>query len=127
MSTHDLVTRDPETGALRLRGQTDDSGHVHVDLVEIEAVLRAHEQITDAVVFGVDPIEAHVASTADLDEAELSAWCRRFLGNDTPARYHVVRELPHTANGKVLRNRAWLHAHRVTPPRTAWDDAGCRS
>lgn len=82
MSTHDLVTRDPETGVLRLRGRADDSGHAHVDLVEIEAVLRAHEQITDAVVLGVDPIEAHVASATDLDEAKLSAWCRRLWSVD---------------------------------------------
>lgn len=118
MSTHDLVTRDPETGALRLRGRGDD-GPAHVDLLEIEAVLCAHEQITEAVVLGVDPLEAHVASVADLDEAKLSAWCRRFLGDGSPTRYHVVRELPHTANGKVLRNRTWLHEHKGTPPRIA--------
>jgi 3-hydroxy-4-methylanthranilate adenylyltransferase len=119
ISTHDLVTRDPETGVLRLRGRADNSGHVHADLVEIEAVLCAHEQITDAVALGIDPIEAHVASATDLDEAKLNAWCRRFLGNDTPARYHVVQELPYTANEKVLRNRTWLHEHRTTPQRTA--------
>lgn len=118
MSTHDLMTRDPETGALRLRGRVDDHGHGHVDLVQIEAVLRAHEQVTEAVVLGIDPIEAHVASAVDLDEAKLSAWCRRFLGDGTPARYHVVRELPRTANGKILRNRARLHEHRATPQRT---------
>lgn len=56
MSTHDLVSRDPATGALRLRGRVDDTGH-------------------------------------DL--------------------------LPHTANGKVLHNRARLPAHRHTPQRTA--------
>jgi acyl-coenzyme A synthetase/AMP-(fatty) acid ligase len=116
MSTYDLVTRDPETGALRLRGRGDD-GPAHIDLLEIEAVLRAHEQITEAVVLGVDPIEAHVASAADLDEAKLSAWCRRFLGDGSPSRYHVVRKLPHTANGKILRNRAWLHERGDTPQR----------
>lgn len=120
MSTHDLVTRDPETGALRLRGRAVDTGHVHVDLLEIEAVLCAHEHVADAVVLGVDPIEAHVASPADLDQAELRAWCRQFLGDAVaPARYHIVRELPRTANGKVIRNRAQLHAHSGSPQRTA--------
>jgi acyl-coenzyme A synthetase/AMP-(fatty) acid ligase len=117
MSTHDLVTRDAETGALRLRGRLDDDGHAHVDLLEIEAVVRAHEQVTDAVVLGVDPIEALVASATDLDHTELSAWCRRFLGDGSPVRYHVVRELPRTANGKILRNRASLHEHRTVPRR----------
>ncbi len=60
--THDLATRDSETGALRLRGRVDHHGHAHVDLLEIEAVLRAHEHVTEAVVLGVDPTEAHVAS-----------------------------------------------------------------
>jgi 3-hydroxy-4-methylanthranilate adenylyltransferase len=115
MSTHDLVTRDPESGALRLRGRLDDDGHAHVDLLEVEAVVRAHEQVTDAVVLGVDPLEVHVASAADLDQNELSAWCRRFLGDTTvPARYHIVRALPRTANGKILRDRIRLHEHRAT-------------
>jgi acyl-coenzyme A synthetase/AMP-(fatty) acid ligase len=118
MSTHDLVTREPETGVLRLRGRVDDDGLAHVDLLQIEAVVRAHEQVTDAVVLGVDPIEAHVASAVNLDQTELSAWCRRFLGDGPPVQYHVVRELPRTANGKVLRNRSWLHEHRATPQRT---------
>jgi acyl-coenzyme A synthetase/AMP-(fatty) acid ligase len=118
MSTHDLVTREPETGALRLRGRADNDGLAHVDLLEIEAVVRAHEQVTDAVVLGVDPIEAHVASAADLDPTELRAWCRRFLGHSAPARYHFVRELPRTANGKVLRNRTRLHEHRAALQRT---------
>ncbi|MGH3672413.1 MAG: class I adenylate-forming enzyme family protein [Pseudonocardiaceae bacterium] len=119
MSTHDLVTGDPETGTLRLRGRVDDGDPAHIDLLEIEAVVRGHEQVTDAVVFGVDPIEAHVASAADLDPTELLAWCRRFLGDDAPARYHVVRELPRTANGKVLRHRTRLHEHIATPQRNA--------
>jgi acyl-coenzyme A synthetase/AMP-(fatty) acid ligase len=120
MSTHDLVTRDPATEVLRLHGRVDDDDHAHVDLWEIEAVLRAHEQVTDAMVFGVDPIEVHVASAADLDQIELSAWCRRFLGDATvPARYHVVRALPSTANGKILRDRTRLHEHRATLQKTA--------
>lgn len=126
MSTGDLVTRDPQLGALRLRGRAHDDGHAHVDLLEIEAVVRSHDQVTDAVVLGVDPIEAHVASAADLHHGELRAWCRRFLADAAPARYHIVRELPRTANGKVLRNRRGLHEHRNTqqqrPRGTGRDD-----
>lgn len=112
MSTHDLVSRDPATGALRLRGRVETAGRTHLDLLEIESALRAHRLVTEAVVLGTDPIEAHVASAADLDHGELRSWCRRFLGEAAvPARYHIVRELPRTANGKVLRHRIRLLEH----------------
>lgn len=126
MSTHDLVTRDPGTGALRLRGRVDGSSHRHVDLVAIEAVLRAHEHVVDAVVLGVDPLEAHVESPADLGHTELRAWCRRFVGDAVaPARYHVVRELPRTANGKIIRNRAQLLEHSGSTQRISRCSTEC--
>ncbi|MFG2949574.1 class I adenylate-forming enzyme family protein [Streptomyces adustus] len=117
MSTRDLVTRDPRTGALRLRGRVQGVGDASVDLLRIESVLRAHRHITDAVVLGVGPIEAHVASSADLDGDELRSWCRRFLGGTpAPDRYHLLRELPRTAGGKAVRDRGVLRRHRTHPP-----------
>jgi acyl-CoA synthetase (AMP-forming)/AMP-acid ligase II len=113
MSTGDLVTRDPDTQVLRLRGRVQKAGHTDLDLLEIESVLVAHEQITDAVVFGVEPIEAHVESAANLDYSDLEPWCRRFLDDDAvPACYHVVRKLPRTINGKARRIRLLPHKHR---------------
>jgi acyl-coenzyme A synthetase/AMP-(fatty) acid ligase len=107
ISTGDLVSRDPGAGMLRLRGRAEEAGRTHLDLLEIESVLRTHELVSDAVVFGVEPIEAHVESAADLHHTDLRSWCRRFLGDSVaPARYHVVRELPRTANGKVRRIRS---------------------
>jgi acyl-coenzyme A synthetase/AMP-(fatty) acid ligase len=107
ISTGDLVSRDPDAGALRLRGRAEEAGRTHLDLLEIESVLRTHEFVSDAVVFGVEPIEAHVESAADLHHTDLRSWCRRFLGDSVaPARYHIVRELPRTANGKVRRIRS---------------------
>lgn len=112
MSTFDLVSRDPG-GVLRLRGRVGDLVHTDVSPLDIEAVLCAHELVTDAVVLTAHPFEAHVASPADLGQAELRSWCRRFLGEEMiPARYHVVRDLPRTSNGKVVRHRAALHEHR---------------
>ncbi|MFC9290061.1 class I adenylate-forming enzyme family protein [Streptomyces sp. NPDC057052] len=117
MSTRDLVTRDPRTGALRLRGRVQGVGDASVDLLRIESVLRAHRHIADAVVLGVGPIEAHVASSAELDGDELRSWCRRFLGGaPAPDRYHLLRELPRTANGKAVRDRGVLRRHRTHPP-----------
>ncbi|MFC9730558.1 class I adenylate-forming enzyme family protein [Streptomyces roseolus] len=117
MSTRDLVTRDPGTGALRLRGRVQGVGDASVDLLRIESVLRAHRHITDAVVLGVGPIEAHVASSAELDRDELRSWCRRFLGGaPVPDRYHLLRELPRTSGGKAVRDRGVLRRHRAHPP-----------
>ncbi|MQS09872.1 AMP-binding protein [Streptomyces sp. IF17] len=117
MSTRDLVTRDSRTGALRLRGRVQGVGDPSVDLLRIESVLRAHRHITDAVVLGVGPIEAHVASSAELDGNELRSWCRRFLGTTpAPDRYHLLRELPRTTNGKVVRDHGLLRRHRMHPP-----------
>jgi acyl-coenzyme A synthetase/AMP-(fatty) acid ligase len=109
LSTQDIVDHDPHSGAIRLRGRT---GHTDPHLVEIESVLHAHQQVVEAVALGMDPIEAYVASATDLDHGELTAWCQRFLGNRAkPAAYYVARELPRTANGKVLRCRAGLRRH----------------
>lgn len=117
LSTHDLVARDPATGALRLRGRAGRTSS-GADLLDVEAVLRAHRHVTDAVVLGgADPVEAHVAGTEELRPAELSDWCRRFLGEGSaPRRFHVVPELARSASGKVLRDRARLHARGWAPP-----------
>jgi acyl-coenzyme A synthetase/AMP-(fatty) acid ligase len=118
LSTQDLATADPATGVLTLRGRIDnEAGAVatEVDLLEIEAVLQAHRDVTDAVVLGMDPIEAHVVGSADLDQQELLGWCRTMLGADcVPSHCHVLRELPRTGNGKVVRNRSRLHERRIS-------------
>ncbi len=113
MSTHDLVGVDPATGVLRLRGRAAAGGiRPAVDLLAIEDVLRAHTQVTDAVVLGLDLIEAHVQGPVGLDQQELRSWCRRFLGETAaPARYHIVRELPRTARGKAVRDHSRLRQH----------------
>ncbi|MEW1829971.1 class I adenylate-forming enzyme family protein [Streptomyces sp. NPDC088196] len=115
LSTHDLVTRDPATGALWLRGRAGRTASGH-DLLDIEAVLRAHRHVTEVVVLGPDPVEAHVAGTDELARADLSAWCRQFLGEQAvPRRFHVVPELTRSASGKVLRDRVRLHERGWAP------------
>jgi acyl-coenzyme A synthetase/AMP-(fatty) acid ligase len=118
LSTQDLAIADPETGVLKLRGRIDNEAEAvatDVDLLEIESVLQDHRDVTDAVVLGVDPIEAHVVGSDELDQQELLAWCRRILGADcTPSNCHVLSELPRTGNGKVIRNRDRLHERRTS-------------
>jgi acyl-coenzyme A synthetase/AMP-(fatty) acid ligase len=116
LSTQDLVTLDPRTGALRLRGRGGGAGtDPQVDLLEIEAVLRGHRLVSDVVVLGAgaaDAVEAHVAGPAELTRDELTSWCRWLLGDvGVPSRFHVTSRLPVTANGKTLRSRELLLAH----------------
>lgn len=118
--TGDLASVDHLTGVIRLRGRAEGAERADVDLLEIESVLCAHELVTSAVVVGTDPVEAHVASPDRVDGGQLRSWCRRFLGDAMPrARYHIVRDLPRTTNGRVIRDRAQLRAHRAARyPRT---------
>ncbi|QZZ32199.1 class I adenylate-forming enzyme family protein [Streptomyces sp. ST1015] len=118
LATHDLVSRDPATGALSLRGR-DGRTASGARLVDIEAVLCAHRHVREAVVLGPDPVEAQVTGTAELAWDDLSAWCRRFLGEQAvPRHITLVPELARSASGKVLRDRARLQergraAHRA--------------
>ncbi|WP_424217618.1 class I adenylate-forming enzyme family protein (plasmid) [Streptomyces sp. BI20] len=116
LATHDLVTRDPVTGLLRLRGRASGLCVSGADLVDVEEVVRAHRHVRDAVVLGPDPVEAHVVGTAELRPAELSDWCRRYLGErGAPRRIHVVSELARVAGGKALRDRARLQGRGWAP------------
>lgn len=112
MSTQDLVVPGPESGVLRLCGRASDeqSGkYPAADLLEIERVLRSHRDVDEAVVTGIDSIEAHVAGSPGLDHMDLVEWCKRLMGEtNTPAHCHVVSSLPRTANGKSLRTRGLL-------------------
>jgi acyl-coenzyme A synthetase/AMP-(fatty) acid ligase len=118
LSTNDLVTQDHVTGALRLRGCVDTSAEAEhavdpgLDLLEIENVLCEYQGVEEAVVLGVDPLEAHVAGSPELAQSDLIRWCRDVLGvARTPRRCHIVRHLPRTASGKLLRSRERLLAH----------------
>lgn len=116
MSTQDLVVPDPDTGVLRLCGRAGverAAKYTEADLLEIERVLRSHRDVDEAVVTGVDTIEAHVSGAPGLDHMDLVEWCRRLMGEThTPSRCHVVTALPRTANGKSLRTRELIQRAR---------------
>jgi 3-hydroxy-4-methylanthranilate adenylyltransferase len=119
LRTFDLADQDPRTGALRIRGRADSMvviGGLNVDLTEVEAVLRTHEQVSEAVVVYGDVIEAHVAVTSPLSVDLLVAWCReRLSAYKLPKQFHVVPTLPRTTTGKLIRNRDLLHASYAGP------------
>ena len=84
------------------------TGGENVSPDEVEAVLKAHPQVSDAGVFGrPDPewgeaVTAHVIGTADTQE--LREWCSHRLARfKVPKQIEIVRSLPRTSSGKLLR------------------------
>ncbi|GAA1939789.1 class I adenylate-forming enzyme family protein [Amycolatopsis minnesotensis] len=111
-----LRTRDrAEIGAdggVRLRGRGDSLvviGGLKVDLGEIEAALRAHPGVTEAVVVHDGVIDAYVVG--EVVGPELLTWCgERLADYKLPRRVRVLAALPRTSNGKVVRRHEVLRA-----------------
>jgi acyl-CoA synthetase (AMP-forming)/AMP-acid ligase II len=92
------------------------SGGFNVYPAEVEAVLRAHPEVTQVAVVGVHDhrmgevglavvVPAPGADTAALGEA-LAAWARERLANfKVPRRVVCVDALPTNASGKVLKRQ----------------------
>lgn len=115
--TGDLGERD-EHGYLRVAGRLDDvfksAGH-RVSPYELEAALRGHPAVTEAVVLprpdpvaGLLPHAVVVAAAGTAPGDELAgALLRRMSGQIHSVRF--VRELPRTASGKVRRTALVNH------------------
>jgi long-chain acyl-CoA synthetase len=77
---------------------------------EVESVLRMHPQVTEAVVFALNPgqpeesVGAIVVSQGDLRVETLSAHCAEHLeGYKCPSRIEFRKSLPRNQHGKVVR------------------------
>jgi acyl-coenzyme A synthetase/AMP-(fatty) acid ligase len=111
-----LRTRDraeiDEDGRLVLFGRGDSLvviGGLKVDLGEIEALLRSHPDINEAVVVHDTVTEAYVVGT--VSDSELLAWCgERLADYKLPRRIRVLPQLPRTPNGKLVRRHEVLRA-----------------
>jgi acyl-CoA synthetase (AMP-forming)/AMP-acid ligase II len=110
-------------------GHLDDDGYLYItdrkkDLIisggfnvypsEVEQVLWSHPAVGDCAVVGIPHPDWGEAVTGvvelrpgtDATPEELLAWCRERLGGiRAPKRIDLVRELPRSPNGKVLKNR----------------------
>jgi len=99
-------------GRIRVLGRRDDviiRGGENINPHEIETVLEAHADVSEAVVLGKDDARlgqvpvAFVAGDSP-DPAALQRWCRaRLAGFKVPQDIHVLNELPRTALGKIDR------------------------
>ena len=104
-----------DQGYLRLQGRIKEliiRGGENISPGEVEAVLKAHPAVADAVCFGIEDekygqvVGAAVVLKGEADRAELRARCRESLADfKVPKVIHVVREIPRTPTGKVQRNR----------------------
>jgi fatty-acyl-CoA synthase len=116
LHTGDLVWRDEE-GYYKIVDRLDDmfvSGGENVSPSEVENVIYGHPAVAEVAVVG-RPDErwgtvgvAYVVPRqgAAVDAAELIDYCRGELARfKVPREIRVVDELPHSAVGKLLRNR----------------------
>jgi acyl-CoA synthetase (AMP-forming)/AMP-acid ligase II len=115
-STRDRGYLDDE-GFLFIEGRTDDTiirGGENIAPAEIEDVLQRHASVADVVVVGLPDqewgqrIAAAVVPRAgqECSAEELQAWVRTHLrGSKTPDLVVMVKELPRTDTGKLLRRQ----------------------
>ena len=113
--TGDLGVMFPD-GYIKLMDRLKDiiiSGGENISSIEVESVLHAHPQVTDAAVVGVQddkwgerPIAFVVCEAGSgLTSETLRAHCKESLaGFKVPDRIEFVDELPRTATGKIRKN-----------------------
>jgi 3-hydroxy-4-methylanthranilate adenylyltransferase len=121
LHTKDAGTVDARTGLVRILGRLDSQvsvGGLKVDLTEVEHTLATLPGVAAAVVVFDAAIEAYlVLDRGDRLPAVESEIATRLAGYKRPRRLNVVGQLPRTATGKLVRDRAVLRD--AAPPAPA--------
>lgn len=115
--TGDLGTWDNQE-FITITGRKDDmivSAGENIYPAQIEAVLNEHPKVAESGVVGIpdrlrgEALAAYIVRTDDsLTEEELKQYCAghaMLSPYKRPRTYHFVRELPHTATGKLMHSR----------------------
>ncbi len=117
LHTKDAGHVDEATGLVTIAGRLDSQvsiGGLKVDLTEVEHTLAALPQVSSAVVVFDGRIEAYVvpSGAADPDIAGVlqAVLGERLAAYKRPRVIHIVDQLPRTATGKLVRDRAALRA-----------------
>lgn len=123
-ATGDLGTVD-DRGWLNYIGRATDmvkTRGINVSPVEVEEFLCTHDQVSAALVFGIESRSADQLMIAmvvtdngsEISEESLREWCTgRIAGYKIPRRFVCVDELPSTATGKVSRSIAKQKYHEI--------------
>ncbi len=113
--TGDVATVDGE-GGYRILGRNSvdiiKSGGYKISALEIEEVLRMHNDIADCCVVGIEDEEwgelvvgVIVPSTQTIDLSTLNTWMRTQMpAYKAPRKYLISQELPRNTMGKVTKN-----------------------
>jgi acyl-coenzyme A synthetase/AMP-(fatty) acid ligase len=120
LHTRDAAAMDEQTGLVTILGRLDSQvsiGGLKVDLTEVEQAIGALPEVAACVVSFDGAIDAFLVlkDGAELPEVqvrladELAAYKR-------PRRIYVLAELPRTATGKNVRDRAVLRAAAEAQP-----------
>lgn len=104
-----------QDGEIALRGRLDEFINVRgkkVNPREVETILRNHERVDEAAVFGVidsETLEQRICavierSSRDVGYEEIRSWCREHLASHkVPRTIVVVDQLPRNERGKLDR------------------------
>ena len=102
-------------GYLRLEGRIKEliiRGGENISPAEVEAVLKSHPAVADAVCFGIDDVKygqvvgAAVTLRGEATAASLRADCQAELADfKVPREIYLVDRIPRTPTGKIQRNR----------------------
>jgi 3-hydroxy-4-methylanthranilate adenylyltransferase len=114
LHTRDAARIDPETGLVTILGRLDSQvsiGGLKVDLTEVEQTLCEVPGVTAAVVVFDGAIEAYVVLADGCPAASVTAALSGQLASyKRPRLLHQLPEMPRTATGKIVRDRAVLRA-----------------
>ncbi len=111
--TSDIGSVD-KNGLIKIDGRSDDKinlGGMKFYPERVERVLDAHPEVNEAAIFTMpdknnEPVlvAAVVLSHEGKPDQDLVEYCReKKLGNMTPRRFFIVKELPRNPAGKVVR------------------------
>jgi 3-hydroxy-4-methylanthranilate adenylyltransferase len=120
LRTRDAAAMDPQTGLVTILGRLDSQvsiGGLKVDLTEVEQTIGALAEVAACVVSFDEAIEAYVvlADGGALSSVQ-AALADQLASYKRPRRIYVMPELPRTATGKNVRDRAVLRrAAEATP------------
>jgi 3-hydroxy-4-methylanthranilate adenylyltransferase len=114
LHTRDAASIDEETGQVTILGRLDSQvsiGGLKVDLTEVEQTICALPEVAACVVSFDDAIEAYLVLRDDAELGDVgAAMAEQLAAYKRPRRLHVLSDLPRTATGKNVRDRAILRA-----------------